>query len=260
MSLPAILYDNRFDDGTQTASTTDSGAEYDVANIADWRPYTLWKPTAAIAIQYITVDCGSAKSADSFGISGHDLFSQNATISVEYSSDNFSGDVNEALAGFVPTSNNLIYKEFSTQSARYWRFKIASGYTAAPFIGVLVIGARMEFPIGVNDDGRFDPTGHSLQATSQRSQNGNLLGVALSHKNIKMNIGFRHISTSFVDGALKTFLDDHTLKPFFWVWDYSGAPTQVLLASLTPNFNKNFPYSSGTSLRHVNLPLVGILE
>lgn len=44
MGLPRIYHDNRLDDGTPAASTTDTG--YDVLNLLDWRPFTKWQPTA----------------------------------------------------------------------------------------------------------------------------------------------------------------------------------------------------------------------
>jgi hypothetical protein len=56
MANPIILYDNRFDDGTPTATVTADG--YSVLNINDWKTYTFWKGDATDPT-YLTVDTGS---------------------------------------------------------------------------------------------------------------------------------------------------------------------------------------------------------
>ncbi|MDH3595254.1 MAG: hypothetical protein OEU09_13820 [Rhodospirillales bacterium] len=48
MAKPAFLYDNRYAEGTLTASSTAAG--FDIADLADWRPYTSWKAGAASTI------------------------------------------------------------------------------------------------------------------------------------------------------------------------------------------------------------------
>lgn len=60
---PCILHDNRFLDGTPTASDTATG--YDVLNIRDLRPFTWWQGAAA-GTEYITV-------ASDLDVSGADL-------------------------------------------------------------------------------------------------------------------------------------------------------------------------------------------
>lgn len=256
MSTPAILYDNRFDDGVQVATTTDAG--FDEANLEDWKVFTKWRPTSTVIEQTITVDCGSAKSADSLGIENHDLFTQNATISVEYSSDNFAADTNVALSGFIPTSDDIVYKEFTTQSARYWRFKIATGYTAAPTISILVIGERLQFPFGVHDN-NYDPDSYTIIAETQIAESGHLLGIATSYKRLELAPEWKFLASSFVDGDLTTFIDTHELKPFFWVWDFSGHATDLFLVRIPPNFRKKFPFSKSTTHRNVKLNFTGVL-
>jgi hypothetical protein len=71
MANPLVLYDNRFEDGTPTA--TDTAAGYNVLNIRDWKTYTFWKGTAADPM-YLTVDCG----AGSITTTGANLVSNGA--------------------------------------------------------------------------------------------------------------------------------------------------------------------------------------
>ena len=119
MQTPIILYDNRLTDGTPAA--TDTAAGYDILNILDLRTYTQWK-AASSGTKYITIDCGSAKSADCLAVIGHNLYTAGATVSVESSSDNATWT--QRLAGFTPTSDKAFMKLFVSASARYWRIKI----------------------------------------------------------------------------------------------------------------------------------------
>ena len=61
MSRPAILYDNRLADAAPAASDTAAG-DFDVANLADWRPFTWWRPATMPAT--VTVDSGAAAPVD----------------------------------------------------------------------------------------------------------------------------------------------------------------------------------------------------
>jgi hypothetical protein len=57
MAKPRLLYDNRLADAAPVASSTAAG-DFNVANLADFRPYTWWKPAAMPAT--VTVDRGTA--------------------------------------------------------------------------------------------------------------------------------------------------------------------------------------------------------
>lgn len=254
MSNPYILYDNRLADGTPTATTTASG--YDVKNLTDWRPYTYWK-AGSNAIQYITIDCGAAKSADSLAIYGHDLLTRGAQVSVECSSDNFALDITQALAPFAPSNNKAIFKTFTSQSKRYWRLKITN-LTAACYIAILDIGPRLEMERPPLSD--FDPIGEKPVSESEINVEGQLLGVV-------NRIIEKRIDASFVVGDSwfnQTFLsawDNHLslLKPFFWANDIATYPDQVFLVRIAPDFSLQVPYMA-PGYRRLSLEFVGVKE
>jgi hypothetical protein len=60
---PLILYDNRLDDGTPTA--TDTAAGYDVLNLKDLRTYTYWI-AGGFGTKYVTVDTYAKSSVNMF--------------------------------------------------------------------------------------------------------------------------------------------------------------------------------------------------
>ena len=110
---PKHLRDNRFLDGTPTATDTDSGTEFDVLNILDWRYETLWK-AASLGTKYLTVNSGSAQAVDSLFIANHNFFTSSATVSVESSTTGaWAGEEVEQLAGFTPPDDKAFIKTFT---------------------------------------------------------------------------------------------------------------------------------------------------
>lgn len=249
---PHILYDNRLEDGTPTATSTASG--FPVYNVTDWRRYTYWKPVG-VGTQYITVDCGTAKAADALAIVSHDLKTRGATVSVEASSDAFAADVTGALAPFAVASDKPVYKVFASVTKRYWRLKI-DGLTAACFIGIVVIGARLTFnryPV----EG-FDPLAEEPVAEDALSTTGQLLGVVNRHVQRKIRAEFQHVNGAWFTDTFKPAWDAHLSKhkPFVWVWDPTGSPDDVSLVFITPGFQLSAPFRGVT--RSFTLEMAGV--
>lgn len=225
MGNPIILYDNRFLD-SDLITATGEDADYPIENLTDYRTYTFWKDDAFSGSRYITVDCGASKSADCLAIAGHNLYSIGATISVESSSDNFSADVNERLAGFAPSSNYALMKTFNTANQRYWRLKIINA-TEEPRIAVLLIGDRLDFPYPPITP--YAPYSEGIESLTHVGKTGATLGSVIQYHPIIISPRFELLTTAWVFGDLKTFWDSHgkLLKPFFWAWDLVTYPTQV---------------------------------
>ena len=254
---PSTLYNTLLDYGTPVSSVQeDSG--YSVLNVRDWRTYTYWRVTGAGPF-YITVDCGSARLADTLAIISHNLGSIAATVSLECSSDNFAAETIVALAGFVPGTDKIIYKTFASQTRRYWRLKITLAASASPRIGVLCFGQRLEFP--EQPEAPFDPIPQKVQSDSNVSQKGNLLGVTIDFIEINPRPQWKGLDPAWIKNYFDPFWDNHAsqCKPFFWAWEPGEHADEVFLLSIQPNFTLDRPYESGRS-RHLSLDMVGIKE
>lgn len=88
MGFPKIFHDNRLDATTPVASTTATG--FDVLNLADWRPYTEWRPTALPAL--VTGDAASlawefTNTADGWTGSNVTLTNNATYINILHTSD-----------------------------------------------------------------------------------------------------------------------------------------------------------------------------
>ena len=114
---PIILEDNRFLCGTPTA--TDTAAGYNVLFIRDYKTFTSWKAASA-GTRYLTVDCGSAKSADCIAFAGHNFGIGAAQICVE-SSDN-GADWTERIEPFSVTTDKAGLRTLGSATAGAWRW------------------------------------------------------------------------------------------------------------------------------------------
>jgi hypothetical protein len=215
MANPRILYDNRLDDGTPAASTTATG--FDVANLTDWRPYTKWQPTALPAT--VTVDAGSALSADYWVIWGHDLFTQGATIQLRKSNDNFA--VNDVLVDSItPTDDEPIVRYFTSTSERYWRFNITG--TTMPTLAIASVGEHLELPDGVSD--LFDPIGRKPMGPFNRSVEGHPLGRSIEYQKWTQAVALRYIDWSWMRTDWIPAWEAHLKStPFVYDWNPGDA-------------------------------------
>lgn len=257
--LPRILYENRLLDGTPTATDTDATGDFSVNHLTDLRTYTFWK-AASYGTKYITIDCGSAKSADSFGIISHNLATASATVSLESSATGaWAGEETARVAGFVPAADTAIFKTFATASARYWRVKIVTA-SVAPYIGVCMFGGALEFP--VYPEAPFTPESEGIVAEIASGKEGNLLGATIRHFPISCKASFDSPPLSFVDGAFATFWQTHgrMLKPFFWVPNLADFPGVIRFVRFPDGFKLATPRSNMTYADSLDLNFEGVAE
>lgn len=250
---PLLLYDNRFLDGTPSATDTASGAA--AANITDLRPFTWWIAASA-GTKYLTVDCGTAKAADSVGVTGHNLATASGAISVESSTDNATWT--ERFSAITPKSDRAFLIIFATATARYWRIKIVTA-AVAPKIAVACLGVRMDFER--YPAGPFDPAPETLHATQARSKAGHLIGATLANVSLEIGVDFKGLTGNWIDYTFRPVWDAHLslCKPFFFVWDCSNRHgSEVYFVCIPEGFTLRMPYSPYR--RDLSLTMQGIKE
>lgn len=218
---PIILADNRFLDGTPTA--TDTAAGYDVLNIRDLKSFTSWK-AASSGTKYLTVPCSEPKWADTLAYAFGNLRAASALVSVEYSHDNSVWT--EILAPFQFVSDRPRMVTFTRTRARYWRVKIVTASVAAQ-VGELMVGERIEFPYP--PAAPFVPQDEGVEADTNRGKTGTLLGTVVRYRPITLSPRFQNVSREWVETYYVPFWEDwgSNLSPFFWAWDLYNCPWQV---------------------------------
>lgn len=286
---PVVLADNRFLDGTPTA--TDTATDYSALNIRDLREFTSWK-AASSGTKYLTVDCGSAVPADTLAIKKHNLGTASASVSVE-SSDNGSSWT-ERLAPFTPSNDKAlmklipeaegatagVYTETGSSgvhtetsapgaladipssvavSARYWRVKIVTASVAAE-IAVCMLGERITFPYP--PDGPYVPASSSVEADTTKGKTGIRLGSVVRFKPYKISPRWSNLARAWVESYFLPFWDDYAsnLDSFFYAWDLDAYPSDVRFVSVPESHSFETPLSVLAYYDSIPLPMEGVKE
>ena len=214
------------------ASATASG--YDVANLLIMLEGSLYKGVGT-GTHTITFDAGVGNTiaADYVGVANHNL--SGATFKLQYSTDNFSADINDAVS-FSPSDNFPFLKEFTSQDKRYWRIQLIS-LTAAPFMGIAYWGERVEWDYPA----LFDPSAESDKANVNVSPTGFLLGINTKFIERSLKLRFRGVEEgSSLWLALRTWWEDHGLNLLFIAWDIDDHPAEIFLVYPSPSFRGPF--------------------
>lgn len=253
MQKPFILSDNRFADATPTATNTAAG--FDAAHIGDLRTHTSHR-FASSGTRYYTVDCGSARSADTLAIVKHNLGTAAAAVSVESSPDNAVWT--ERLAPFTPTADTIICKQFTTASARYWRVKIVTASVAAE-VAVLLLGARLDFPELLDGKTAVVIDEEKIQAEAMESETGSLLGVVTRFFPYEMRPTLSMLDPDWFRDTWRPWWNTHgkLLKPFVWVPSFDLHAGRYYFVRLQPTATCREAYRFGM-IEKLELPLRGV--
>ena len=209
-SLPTVLFQNILASGTLTASSETSG--YPKENVLDESTVKYWRPTTLPAT--LTLDAGSAVSADAFGVVAHDLFTAGCSIEVQTSPNGTTWtSVTDTI---TPTDNKTILQLFTSVSSRYWRIRI-TGASTDPNIGVLFLGQRFNFPAGVKAP--YTPVWLSQQfeLLTSTTLGGQFLGNRVLRQGGRTAINLVSFERDFAENDLTAFRDHYNSgKAFIW--------------------------------------------
>jgi hypothetical protein len=204
-----------------TATSTLSGTN--VANLLDRLEVNFWIATST-ATQYITFDAGTGNeyTADYFAVANHNVTSQDGLINLQYSSDNFSGDINDAFTAEKPASDHAFVKQFTAISSRYWRAAFTSMGDSAR-ASVMYWGEKTELDFASSS---FDPNESEYIDTINESENGVLLGIHKKYRRRQFNFRIQDADSDLYDTA-ENWFNTVGLEPFFVTWNYDEKPNDA---------------------------------
>ena len=176
-----------------------------------------WRDTVTEA-KTITIDQGASGDlqADFLAIEKHNF--DGIALDWQYSSDNFSADTNDAVAGWTQNGNDRIVKTLSSPIlSRYWRVAIAS--IANPRASEVYISKGYEF----NCLRESNPFGeHAANVQWNATVGGIERSTKLGPKRRIRNYSFFLSASEFADfETVIDYLSDYSL-PFYFK-DHSGA-------------------------------------
>jgi len=238
--FPFFAFDNRFADAVPVASSTAVGGA--AINLTDFRPYTSWTPTALPAT--VTVDCGTAKSADKLSVFNHNLFTKGNTIEVRGSTDNFVAS-NVLVHSYAPPSDNAFVRDFAAQSFRYWRINILNG--TAPTLTIVALGTGFEFPTNVPYG--ISPLDRDVVAQTNISERGLPLGRVILFERWAEKLTFNHVDQTWLRATFLPAWKAHLRgKPFLFGFDLTNFPNEIYLVQTDGKMDAPFPLPSKANL------------
>lgn len=225
MSL--ILHDNVIEGITPTADAEVTG--FEGVNVNNWLLYNSWKPGVTGAPDLV-FDLGSAKSVDTICVYGHNLFTEGCDLRLRYSVDDIA--YFDAVSQFTVPDDGVIFKQFSTQSKRYWELRIAN-CTVDALISVVAFGTATVLPSDMYDGFR-PPLRGKVKNINSVSVNGAFLGRSIQPIPLDIVITQKNASQAFVRGDWDTFLAHAQSLPFFFSWDENNYPDETVYAWSDP--------------------------
>ena len=216
-------FDNLLIGETLTPSSEVSG--FEAVNTTTWETYSAWQTTTAGA-QTLTVDFGSAVSADSFGVAGHNLFSTGSAVALEHSPDGVTWT--SAIGTVTPTTNEPIFRKFTSVSKRYWRFAFSS--TSAFTIANLFLGVAFQMPKPQNYGGKIAPYHKNHKAMYSRNRTGALLGRSLKYLGGQLTLSFSNMESTWVRSNWETLYGKLMSQAFYVAVDTANYPTEAAYA------------------------------
>lgn len=226
---PYFGFDNFYEDGTVTASNEADG--FPKENAYDWKSYDFWRPTGS-SPWTITVDMATDQTPDYWAIYGHNLANSAiaGSVKLQKSNDNFSADINDVGTAVTPTDSRPIFRRFATAAEQYWRLRFTG--SSVPSIGVVAIGSSWQPQRGIVAG--FSPPwdARNDEFLNNVSDGGQFLGRSLIRRGVRIRMTLDFLTTAWVRGDLRTFLDHAETKPFFMSWDPSAFPNDAIFAWL----------------------------
>ncbi len=265
--LPVFASDSLLDRNALTISPA-AASGFPKERLFDDRTFVSFKFSATGTLDIKTdAGVGNTEDVDYFGLIEHDLFTQGSTIVFASSPDDA---VYTTIFTVVPADNLVIFRVFTKVTERFFRLRI-TGSTAAPSIGELQWGTRVEAPFHRDPSRGFDPLEEGINNGFERSQTGNIVGSVHRHVTRRADLRFRNLPFTFINGItiglFREFYDNRASLgfPFFFSWnpdDPGSFEKDTFWAVLDTRAGVRRPLSTqlDTGFRDLQLTVVGQKE
>jgi len=223
-----------------------------ILNATDWLDFDFWKATNPAADAGFSVTFGAPWAADYFAVAAHDLFTQGASIVLQY----WTGAWTNAFAPIVPTDNGVIFQTFSPQSSTIWRVLVSGAPTAAVSLGVVSFGNQLSIPAPVGIGFTPPNMAHADKILNNRADGGAFLGRSVIGKGIDLGkVAFDLLDPAWVRANWIPLMNHAILKPFFIQWNNTAFPAESAFVWTRGPIDK--PQYSQPLLMRVALDMVG---
>lgn len=209
-----------------TLSATSEATDHEVELVQTWTTFDTWASSGAGG-DTITIDLGSAKAIDAWGLAGHNL-DVAGDVDVESSTDNVTWT---PRASYTATDTRSVFRVLSAPvTARYWRF-IFEG-AAQVYVGHVYLGAALQLPKAPDPD--FTPPywDDDDEVMNNQTEGGAFLGRSLIRRGGKTDATWSFVEATWVRTNWRAVLDHVRLNPFYFAWAADGDATHEIEAAL----------------------------
>lgn len=222
---PIIGYQNMLADEDSVLTVTTESSDEPLSNLRNAATYLAWRATSQ-ATQTITIDLGSPRRVDYFGVGSHNLGSIGSSVLLQYSEDNATWA--DASPLYNPsTADGVVFTRFTARTVRYFRFVFATPVESTPVrIAVLYLGELLVLQRRIYVGHMPYTFSRKTTLAQGRSENGQFLGRMVRQEFLEHSIEQKNITPEFARSKLLPFFDTARTEPFFWAWRPSQYPTE----------------------------------
>lgn len=207
--MASILYNNILRNAP-TLLTDNTAAGYPFANCYDGNTSTQTGFTGAS--QQVVMDFGTAQTIDALGIARHNLSTTSTTFLLEGSSDNISYST---VTSVTPTSDSVVYKEFTSANYRYYRITVSP--TGTLYLSNIFIGQRLDLERS-QQGGFIKPTFADMdEVIANYTRGNNLLSITANSRPSNVTFRLDYYTASFFTNwlAVVAAMKEH---PVYILW------------------------------------------
>lgn len=246
---PTLYYAKYF--SSQVATSTATG--FDVANLIDMKEGTKWKATGT-SDQFITATPpGGTQKTNYFMIVGHNLNTVQATVDFQYSSDNFSGDINSSITPFIPDDDKIIVREITEIEQIDQRVKF-SGMSGAPFAAIIIWGEKAVLDYATVN---FDPNSQIDHSTVSVTSTGYVSDINNRWTERRVKVIMHDVDDDCYQ-ILDQWWENSFRNNFGFGWEVSEHSSEIYLMRPLSTFRN--PLTNQGLSRTITLDLVGRKE
>ena len=207
-------------ESADTITVSNEATGFEGQNAYDRRTSTWWKPGVLSSPQTesIIAEFSTAQTVDYFFVTGHNLFTEGATITLSYSTA--SPQVWTPLFTVTPTDDTCFYRRTGTPvSAADWKIEITNS-TANTLLAIAAFGQDTPLPEGLKAP--YMPPRYARDKTISNmvTEGGQFIGRSIWSDGYEVEIKQTLVVPGWVESNYDTLIDRLEVAPFPYVWDY----------------------------------------
>lgn len=215
-------------ESADTVVASNEATGFEGTNAYDKRTSTWWKPGVLSSPQTetLTATFSTAQSVDFFGVMGHNLGTEGATITLQYLTG--SPQTWTTLFTITPANDECIFRYTETAVSSTSLRVVITNCTASSLLAIAAFGAAVALPEGIKAP--FMPTQYGRDKTISNAitEGGQFIGRSVYSEGYEVNIEQTLVEPGWVSKFYDLLMDRMEIAPFFFCWDYQGAQSNLI--------------------------------